>query len=80
MKKILFSAVALTAFSFSTMANNEVKEVEQVKEDQVLKTKVDCMQIAYDALELIDPSHTMDAITYDSYFTPIHTACEANNP
>ena len=28
-KKVLFSAVALVAFSFAGMANNEVKEVEK---------------------------------------------------
>ena len=31
MKKLLFSAVALMAFSFSTMANNEVEENKDCK-------------------------------------------------
>lgn len=51
MKKFLFSAVALTAFSFSSMANNEVKEkptqkqVEESKTEVVLKLNV-CDQLA----------------------------------
>lgn len=35
MKKILFSAVALTAFSFSSMANNEVKEDKELTKETV---------------------------------------------
>lgn len=44
MKKLMFSAVALVAFSFAGMANNEVKEVE-VKETKLLKLPPEYLEI-----------------------------------
>lgn len=50
MKKLLFSAVALVAFSFAGMANNGVKEVEtkETKKEETLKEKDlwDCVLLA----------------------------------
>lgn len=65
MKKFIFSAVALTAFSFSAMANNEVKEVEQVKEDQVLKTNgFDCDDLANMIVEYMEQVEGVDDCEY----------------
>lgn len=50
MKKFLFSAVALVAFSFAGMANNEVKEVE-VKETKQVKKLGKCDQLANDVMD-----------------------------
>lgn len=58
-KKVLFSAVALVAFSFAGMANNEVKEEKVENNFQVLKENMDCFDYAIGALwayeELLGP-------------------------
>ena len=52
MKKLMFSAVALVAFSFASMANNEVKEVE-VKETkkEVVKRLGKCDLLSADVYD-----------------------------
>ncbi|WP_445714458.1 hypothetical protein [Flavobacterium sp.] len=56
MKKMIFSAVALIAFSFAGMAN-EV-EVQGLK-----RVPTDCEIYAYIATTLADEQHTMDTGT-----------------
>jgi len=51
MKKMIFSAVALVAFSFAGMAN-EVEELEIVNEIQKsVETEDPCVQFSFDALD-----------------------------
>ena len=50
MKKFMFSAVALVAFSFAGMANNSVEKVEkEIKVEEVkeeITLRVDCVELA----------------------------------
>jgi hypothetical protein len=54
MKKMIFSAVALVAFSVSGMAN----EIEEEKVETVINTR-DCFSEAIDFLNRIDPNNQL---------------------
>ncbi len=52
MQKMVFSAIALVAFSFAGMANGkeiEIKEPKKEKKEQVKKVKADCKLIKFQA-------------------------------
>ncbi|WP_445722862.1 hypothetical protein [Flavobacterium sp.] len=56
MKKLMFSAVALVAFSFAGMAN-EVKEIETTKsKEEVVVVEDGCVQESFDAVEAFENS------------------------
>ena len=80
MKKFMFSAVALVAFSFAGMANNEEKDSktqnrekeveEKVKTENVLKADCDLVkfQILVWALSADYDTQTATSYSYWAYF------------
>lgn len=67
---MVFSAVALVAFSFAGMANNEVKEV-------VLKK--DCHEVALICLNIVDPDMNLSQEESNEFYQTVVTACEKAN-
>lgn len=75
---MFFSAVALVAFSFAGMANNEVKEVE-TKEEKVVKTN--CSSYATSSVQAETLAY--GPMSFDEYaeaYTFYYNTCiDANN-
>jgi len=83
MKKMVFSAVALVAFSFAGMANNEVKEVEvkeTKKEETIVKTNCSSYAMASTIAESNYYGYTMTNSEFASAYTFYYNTCvDANN-
>ena len=82
MKKMIFSAVALVAFSFAGMANEvEEKKVEvkpeTKKEDKVI-VKANCVEVA-NALMILHPEAWGNVFTYVGTWAIIYSNCQASN-
>lgn len=85
MKKFMFSAIALVAFSFAGMANNSVEEnifsetknnIEIVSEAESLKSDTPCAdkwELTYDGLRDVGYSHEYALGYADSIFNQCMT-------
>jgi hypothetical protein len=71
-KKIIFSAVALVAFSFAGMAN-EIKEKKEVENAVVI---TDCFSEAIDYLNRIDPNYELSDIEGARIMNAYIAGCE----
>ena len=65
MKKLLFSAIALVAFSGVSMANT-------IEEERT----IDCVQVAIAALDAADPNNTMTNVQAHNFYQAQYNACE----
>ena len=70
MKKFIFSAVALMAFSFAGMAN----EIEETKTLD-LKQK-DCLEYVVETMSFLDPDLTMDDSLAAAISYAIFVSCD----
>ena len=71
MQKMIFSAVALVAFSFAGMAN----EIEEKKVETVVITR-DCFAEAIDFLNRIDPNNQLSDQEGARYMNAYIASCE----
>jgi hypothetical protein len=82
MKKMIFSAVALIAFSFAGMANEiEEKKIEvelKIKKENKEVVKANCVEVA-NALMILHPEAWGDAFTYVGTWVIIYSNCQASN-
>jgi hypothetical protein len=73
MKKFMFSAVALVAFSFAGMANEVEMDIETIK-------KVDCHKVAMTVLTIVDPEMNLSQEETMEFYQTVVSNCEkANN-
>jgi hypothetical protein len=75
MKKLLFTALAVVAFSgVSVAGTKEIKVVEQ----KVLFT--DCVAVAIVATETADPESEWTAAQTNAFYQGIYDACQTSQP
>ncbi|WP_130734286.1 hypothetical protein [Flavobacterium sp. J27] len=81
MKKFMFSAVALIAFSFAGMANENLVK-SQIEEEKTIKDYWDCAKIASDVYdELVDAFGEEEAMdNANAYFDDCMSSGESCNP
>ena len=74
MKKMIFSAVALVAFSFAGMANNENGEKKEV-----VKKTDPCVQVSFDFLDAIQEIQGCEysPLEAGNILLAAHKLCEA---
>ncbi len=75
MKKMIFTAMAVLAFSAVSVA--KTGEVKEVKE-KVLFT--DCIAVAIAATDAADPNHKWTSEQANKFFQAILDACAASKP
>ena len=71
---MIFSAVALVAFSFAGMAN----EVKEKKEEAKKVVKKDCVAMAILALNMYDPNMDLSDEAAIFFYQVVWTACEVS--
>jgi hypothetical protein len=82
MRKMVFSAIALTAFSFAGMASEieerkvEVKTTEINYNKEIVKTN--CVEVA-NALMILHPEAWFDPFTFVGTWAIIYSNCKASN-
>uniref|UniRef100_UPI0040486267 hypothetical protein n=1 Tax=Flavobacterium sp. TaxID=239 RepID=UPI0040486267 len=79
MKKLMFSAVALVAFSFAGMAN-EVKEIETTKsKEEVVVVEDECVQASFDAAAVVIGMFALELtpLQEGTLILALYDACDA---
>ena len=71
MQKMIFSAVALVAFSFAGMAN----EIEE-KNNKIVVITTDCFSAAHDYLNRIDPNNELSDLEGARIMNAYIAGCE----
>lgn len=81
MRKMVFSAIALTAFSFAGMASEIEEKKVEVKKTKNINTKkivtTNCAEIA-NALMILHPEAWFDPFTFVGTWTIIYSNCKAS--
>lgn len=77
MKKVIFTAIAMIAFSSASMANTIAdEEVNVLKIESINIVKEDtCLDFAIAELEIVDPDNTLSGIDAHDYFQAMYDIC-----
>ena len=75
MKKLLFSAIALVAFSSVSMGNTVELEVTKVVDDPQTDF---CSIVAADVMTSIDPGNNLSDVTYNQMYQSALNLCLKN--